>query len=157
MSRAVFKSNKQGQILLFPTGLDEKIPQDSPARPVNQIVDNLDIAQIIETYKGGGMSAYHLRMMLKVVLYIYLNNIYSSRKIEQPLADRISFVWLARGQQPDHNTINRFRSCLYILLKKYPTFQWKSIPIINKNGEYPFIKKNDKHVYKTGNNHQELS
>ena len=50
-------------------------------------------------------------MMLKVVLYSYLNNIYSSRKIEQALADRISFMWLSGGQQPDHNTINRFRSC----------------------------------------------
>ncbi|PLB85195.1 IS5/IS1182 family transposase, partial [Dysgonamonadaceae bacterium] len=42
--------------------------------------------------------------------YSYLNNIYSSRKIEQALADRISFMWLSGGQQPDHNTINRFRS-----------------------------------------------
>jgi len=111
MSRAVFKSNEQGQILLFPASLDEKVPQDSPARLVNQIVDNLDIAQIIDTYKGGGTSAYHPRMMLKVVLYSYLTNIYSSRKIEQALADRISFMWLSGGQQPDHNTINRFRSC----------------------------------------------
>ena len=111
MSRVVFKSNEQRQIVLFPTSLDEKVPQDSPARLVNQIVDNLDIAQIIDTYKGGGTSAYHPRMMLKVVLYSYLNNIYSSRKIEQALADRISFMWLSGGQQPDHNTINRFRSC----------------------------------------------
>jgi len=71
----------------------------------------LDIAQIIDTYKGGGTSAYHPRMMLKVVLYGYLNNIYSSRKIEHSLADRISFMWLSGDQQPDHNTINRFRSC----------------------------------------------
>lgn len=111
MSRVVFKSNEQGQIVLFPASLDEKVPQDSPARLVNQIVDNLDIAQIIDTYKGGGTSAYHPRMMLKVVLYSYLNNIYSSRKIEQALADRMSFMWLSGGQQPDHNTINRFRCC----------------------------------------------
>ncbi|NMB50481.1 MAG: transposase [Bacteroidales bacterium] len=71
----------------------------------------LDIAQIIDTHKGGGTSAYDPRMMLKVVLYSYLNNIYSSRKIEQTLAHRISFMWLSGGQQPDHNTINRFRSC----------------------------------------------
>lgn len=42
--------------------MDEKIPQDSPARLVNPIGDNLDIAPIIETYKGGGTRAYHLRM-----------------------------------------------------------------------------------------------
>jgi len=44
-------------------------------------------------------------------LYSYLNNIYSSRKIEQALVDRISFMCLSGGQQPDHNIINRFRSC----------------------------------------------
>lgn len=110
MSRAIFKSNEQGQVVLFPAGLDEKVLQDSPARLANQIVDNPDIAEIVDTCKGGGTSAYHPRMMLKVVLYSYLNNIYSSRKIEQALADRISFMWLSGGQQPDHNTINRFRS-----------------------------------------------
>ncbi len=49
MLRAVFKSNEQGQIVLFPASLDEKVPQDSPARLVNQIVDNMDVAQIIDT------------------------------------------------------------------------------------------------------------
>jgi len=34
---------------LFPASLDEKVPQDSPAQLVNQIVDILDIAQIIDT------------------------------------------------------------------------------------------------------------
>lgn len=28
MSRVVFKSNEQGQIVLFPASLDEKVPQD---------------------------------------------------------------------------------------------------------------------------------
>ncbi len=111
MAKALFKSYSQGQVSLFPISLDEKIPQDSPVRLVNKIVDSLDISKIIDTYKGGGTTAYHPRMMLKVVLYSYLNNIYSSRKIEQALTDRISFMWLAGNQVPDHNTINRFRSC----------------------------------------------
>lgn len=110
MSRAVFKSYNQGQISLFPASLDEKLPQDSPARLINQIVDNLDISKVIDTYKGGGTSSYHPRMMLKVVLFAYLNNIYSCRKIENALSDRVSFMWLSGNQVPDHNTINRFRS-----------------------------------------------
>jgi transposase len=77
---------------------------------VNQIVDTLDISKVVDTYKTGGCSAYHPRMMLKVVLYSYLNNIYSCRKIEAALRDKISFIWLSGDQAPDHNTINRFRS-----------------------------------------------
>lgn len=110
MKKPAFKSYNQGQVTLFPTSLDEKIPQSSPVRLINQIVDNLDITKVIDTYKGGGTSAYHPRMMLKVVLFSYLNNMYSCRKIEQALQDRVSFMWLSGNQTPDHNTINRFRS-----------------------------------------------
>jgi len=110
MKKATFKSYNQGQITLFPTSLDEKIPQSSPVRLINQIVDNLDITKVFDTYKGGGTSAYHPRMMLKVVLFSYLNNMYSCRKLEQALQDRVSFMWLSGNQTPDHNTINRFRS-----------------------------------------------
>jgi transposase len=110
MTKKVFKSYDQSQIILFPSSLDERIPEGSPVRLVNQIVDNLDITEVIDTYKGGGTSAYYPRMMLKVVLFGYLSNIYSCRKIEQALQDRVSFMWLSGNQTPDHNTINRFRS-----------------------------------------------
>jgi hypothetical protein len=110
MAKIVFKSHNQGQISLFPASLDEKIPSESPVRLVNQIVDNLDISEIIDSYKGGGTSSYHPRMMLKVVLFAYLNNIYSCRKIENALHDRIIFMWLndrkkqgkARSKNPEH-------------------------------------------------------
>ena len=110
MAKPVFKEYNQGQVVLFPPSLDEKLPSDSPARLVSQIVDNLDISSVVDTYKGGGSSAYHPRMMLKVVIFGYLNNIYSCRKIENALNDRLSFMWLSGNQTPDHNTINRFRS-----------------------------------------------
>ena len=110
MSKPKFKSYNQGQVTLFPPSLDEKVPENSPARIINQIVDSLDLSKVFDTYKGGGTTAYNPRMMLKVVLYSYLNNIYSSRKIEQALTDRVSFMWLSGNQTPDHNTINRFRS-----------------------------------------------
>jgi len=110
MKKVIFKDCSQGQICLFPASLDEKIPQDSPVRMINQIVDNLDIGKVFDTYKGGGTSSYHPRMMLKVVLFACLNNIYSCRKIENALQDRISFMWLSGNRTPDHNTINRFRS-----------------------------------------------
>jgi len=110
MAKIVFKSNTQGQISLFPASLDEKIPTDSPVRLVNEIVDCLDISNIISAYKGGGTSAYHPRMLLKVVIFSYLSNIYSCRKIENALQDRITFMWLSGNQTPSRNTINTFRS-----------------------------------------------
>lgn len=110
MAKPTFKSYSQGQVVLFPPSLDEKLPTDSPVRLVNQIVDGLDISRVIDTYKGDGLSAYHPCMMFKVVIFGYLNNIYSCRKIENALNDRVSFMWLSGNQTPDHNTINRFCS-----------------------------------------------
>ncbi len=47
---------------------------------------------------------------MKVLIYAYLRNIYSSRKIEQALKENIHFMWLSGGAKPDHNTIADFRS-----------------------------------------------
>ena len=49
-------------------------------------------------------------MMLKAVIYGYMNNLYSCRKIESALKRDIHFIWLAGYEQPDFNTINRFRN-----------------------------------------------
>ena len=110
MSKAVFKDYNQGQGCLFPMRLEDKIPEAAPVRLVNQIVDQLDISGVINTYKGGGTSAYSPRMMLKLVIYAYLNNIYSCRKIEKQNLENIHYMWLSGMQTPDHNTINTFRS-----------------------------------------------
>ncbi|OJV35084.1 MAG: hypothetical protein BGO29_09700 [Bacteroidales bacterium 36-12] len=108
--KPVFKECNQGQTTLFPVSLDSKISQNSPVRLVNQITDSLDISKIVDTYKGGGTSSYPPRVMLKIVIFAYLSNIYSCRKIEDAVKDRITFMWLSGGLEPDHNTINRFRS-----------------------------------------------
>ena len=49
-------------------------------------------------------------MMLKVILYAYMNNIYSCRRIESLLKRDIHFIYLAGYELPDFITINRFRN-----------------------------------------------
>ncbi|MDR2691084.1 MAG: IS1182 family transposase [Dysgonamonadaceae bacterium] len=110
MSKVIFKACNQGQGSLFPVSQEDKIPSNAPVRPVNQTVDTLDIREITGTCKSGGTASYHPRMMLKAVLFSCLNSIYSCRKIENALQDRITFMWLSAMQVPDHNTINTFRS-----------------------------------------------
>ena len=95
--------------MLLPPSLDEMIPSNHPVRVVNRVVDQIDIRPLIRTYKGGGRSSYHPRMLLKVLIYAYLRNIYSSRQMEDSLRENIYFMWLSGMNQPDHNTINRFR------------------------------------------------
>jgi hypothetical protein len=48
--------------------------------------------------------------MLKLLVYGYLTNTYSSRKLEDQATQNVYFMWLLGMKKPDHNTINRFRS-----------------------------------------------
>ena len=96
--------------MLLPPSIDELIEVNHPVRKVNSVIDSIDLSELLKAYKGGGTSSYHPRMLLKVLVYSYLSNTYSSRKIEEGLKSNIHFMYLAGMQQPDHNTINRFRS-----------------------------------------------
>ena len=107
--KVVFKRYDQRQQMLLPPSYDDLVPKNHPVRVVNELVERLDISGLERTYKGGGASSYHPRMLLKVVLYAYLRNMYSSRKIEEALQENVHFIWLAGGAKPDHNTINDFR------------------------------------------------
>ena len=110
MAKIHFRSYNPNQIVLFPQRIDENIPSDDPVRILNAMVDNLDLSSFHKLYKEFGRSPYHPRMMLKAVLYAYMNNIYSCRKIEKSLLRDIHFIWLAGYEKPDYRTINRFRN-----------------------------------------------
>ena len=48
---------------------------------------------------------------LILLIYAYMNDIWSSRKIELACKIDINFMWLLRGfKVPNHNTIARFRT-----------------------------------------------
>ena len=109
MAKVVFKSYNQNDNLLFPPCLGDFIAENDPVRVLNTIVDNLDISRIESSYEGGGASSYNPRMLVKVVFYAYLQNVYSGRKMEQLLRRDVNFMWLSGMQFPDFNTINLFR------------------------------------------------
>src|SRR5574338_174442 len=107
--KVVFKQDFQQQGLLIPLDLNDMIAADHPVRDVQAVLDKVDISEIIKLFRPGGTSSYHPRMLLKVIVYGYMNNIYSSRKLEEAVKSNIHFMWLAGMRKPDHNTINRFR------------------------------------------------
>ena len=96
--------------MMLPPSLEELIMENHPVRIVNQVIDRINIDPLLKKFKGGGTSSYHPRMLLKVLVYGYLNNSYSSRRMEAALKENIHFMWLSGMNKPDHNTINRFRS-----------------------------------------------
>jgi transposase len=109
-SPPVFKEYTQGQVMLLPTDLEGQIPPKHLVRVVNTAIEKMNLARLLVQYKGGGTSSYHPKMLLKVLVYAYTQQLYSSRKIAKALRENIYFMWLSGNQQPDFRTINRFRS-----------------------------------------------
>lgn len=105
-----FQAYNQQQNWLFPPSIEELIPQNHPVRIVNGVIEQLDLNLLIDAYSKEGKPSYHPKMMLKVMVYAYMDNTYSSRKIEKAMRENINFMWLAAQQVADHNTIARFRS-----------------------------------------------
>ena len=105
-----FRPYSPNQTILFPQRIDKDIEENDPVRLISSIVESLDLSGFRKLYKERGRSPYDPKMLLKVVLYAYMNNIYSCRRIEKALKRDIHFIWLAGYEQPDFITINRFRN-----------------------------------------------
>jgi len=108
-NKVTFKDYNQHQMWLLPPSLGELLGPHHIARLVNDIIEGMDLEPILNTYEGGGASSYHPRMLLKALVYGYIKKCYSSRSIEEACKENIGFMWLCGMQQPDHNTLNRFR------------------------------------------------
>jgi len=108
--KVVFKRYEMGQPQLLPPSIDELIPEKHLVRVINTVIDQMELTTLIKEYKGGGTSSYHPKMLLKVVVYAYAEQIYSGRQIAKAVRENIPFMWISGGNRPDFRTINRFRS-----------------------------------------------
>jgi transposase len=107
--RPVFKPYNQQQLLAIPPKLEDLIPPSHPVRVVNEVINKVNIEPLLKAYHIRGSSSYHPLLLLKVLVYGYVTNIYSSRKLAAACQESIYFMWLSSMSYPDHNTINRFR------------------------------------------------
>jgi len=129
----VFKEYRMGQMVLLPMDLEEEIEPNHLARVVSAAIEKLDLGVVYEQYKGGGTSSYHPKMLLKVLIYAYSQQIYSSRKIAKGLRENIYFMWLSGNSHPDFHTINRFRG---VVIKETITEIFAAVLTILVEGGY---------------------
>lgn len=109
-SKPIRKTNHQGQLRLLPSSDDDIVPVHHLVRIVKMILDRIDVSSLETTYKGGGASSCHPKVLLKILVYTYLSNLYYSGKIEQVSSENIHFMWLSGRIKTDNNTIANFRS-----------------------------------------------
>lgn len=108
-NKVVFKPYVMGQPSLLPVDLEEIIPKDHVVRTINETIEQINLSILYAQYKGGGTSSYHPKMMLKVLVYGYVEKLYSSRRIAKALRENVYFMWLSGQNRPDFRTINTFR------------------------------------------------
>ena len=104
------KSYSNNDRLFFLLNPNEDIAENDPVRVVDAVVESLDMREFRKLYREKGRCPYHPKMMLKLILYAYMNNVYSCRKIEKAVRRDIHYIWLAAQERPDFVTINRFRN-----------------------------------------------
>lgn len=108
----MFKDYNFNENNIFPPNLGDFIPKDAPVRLISDIVDLLDLSEVRKSYSNArdGRPAYYPVMLLKVILFGYMNNIYSTRGLEEAMRRDAHLIWLSSYQFPDHTTINRFKT-----------------------------------------------
>ena len=107
--KPTFRPYNQDQLLVLPPSLDDLISPEHTVRIVNDVINRINIEPLLKAYHIKGGPNHHPLMLLKVLVYGYVTNIYSSRKLAEACRERIPFMWLSAMNKPDHNTINRFR------------------------------------------------
>ncbi len=100
------------QPLLLPPQVDEWLPPGHLARVVAEAVEGLDLtaAESVFHQKGSGASAYPPKLLLSLLIYGYLTQRFSSRRISQACREDLAFLWLSQMTQPKHSTLAAFRS-----------------------------------------------
>ncbi|WP_061997137.1 IS1182 family transposase, partial [Clostridium sp. ATCC 25772] len=128
--------------LKLPINIDCIIPVDDSVRLLSQFVEEMDLTDLYLTYSKVKENQVSPRKMLKIMLYAYMNRIYSSRDIEKACRRDINFMFLLEGASaPDHATFARFRSlhfanCSEKILAKTTNFLYELGEI---SGEAVFI------------------
>jgi len=97
--------------LVIPMDISEIIPHDDSVRLLDAIFERLDYTNLYNAYSRLGRTETSPKHQFKIMVYGYMNGIYSSRKLESSCRRDVNFMFLlGRQPAPDHSTIARFRS-----------------------------------------------
>jgi transposase len=94
---------------LLPPSIEDWLPEGHLARFIVDIVEQLDLGALTESYAGRGSQPHNPAMLVALLFYGYAVGIFSSRKLERSTYDSVAFRYIAANSHPDHDTIANFR------------------------------------------------
>lgn len=104
-----FVSYDRDTLFLMPPSVQEWLPEKHLARFVVDLVVQLDLRAMRDSYTSSGSAAYHPEMLVALLFYAYATGVRASRKIEAATYDSVAFRYIAANKHPDHDTIAAFR------------------------------------------------
>lgn len=100
---------KRNQLFL-PISFEVLIDKNDPVWKLTEICDTLDYTQLYDEYLRNWRSV-DPAILFEILVFAYMNGIYSSRDIEKVCKTDIRFMWLLQGENaPDHATFARFQN-----------------------------------------------
>ena len=105
-----FRSFDRDTLFLMPPSVQDWLPKNHLARFIVEIVEQLDLRALRESYAGRGSAAYHPEMLVALLFYGYSTGVRASRKVEAATYDSVPFRYIAANSHPDHDTIADFRA-----------------------------------------------
>jgi transposase len=110
MNRVDFVPRDRDTSMLLPPNLQDWLPKNHLARFIVEVVEQMDLSHIEDSYSGqGGRRPFAPKMLVALLLYGYATGIFSSRKLEQACLDSVAFRYISANTSPDHDTIAAFR------------------------------------------------
>ena len=92
----------QNYQLKLPIDLEIFIPEDNSVRLLSLMMEELDYKKLYEEYSENGRNpALPPKILFKILIYAYMNDIWSSRKIELACKRDINFIWLLQGLEQE--------------------------------------------------------
>lgn len=114
--------------LKLPFNIECMILADDPVRLLSRFVEEMDLRDLYATYSRIRENQVSPRQMLKIILYAYMNRIYSSMEIEKACRQNICFMYLLEGRPaPDHATVARFRFLHFCAVSKEKLVQMSGL------------------------------
>ena len=96
------KAISQNYQLKLPIDLEIFIPEDDSVRLLSLMMEELDYKKLYEAYSQNGRNpAVPPKILFKILIYAYMNDIWSSRKIELACKRYINFIWLLQGLEQE--------------------------------------------------------
>ncbi|WP_145102187.1 transposase, partial [Sporomusa sp. KB1] len=80
--------------LVIPMDIGEMIPADDSVRLLNAVMERMDYRRLYAAYSRLGRIEKSPKRLFKILVYGYMNGIYSSRKLEQSCRRDVNFMYL---------------------------------------------------------------